>query len=102
MAQEAVVTFGWLQPGEMIDGLALAETTPGPLVLVLTFVGLLATYRDSLGFDPLPSSVIRAALTTWATFVPCFLCTFLARLTSSGCATTRQCPARWRPLLLRS
>ena len=77
VAQEAVVTFGWLQPGEMIDGLALAETTPGPLVLVLTFVGFLAAYRDGLGPDPLLAGVLGAALTTWATFVPCFLWIFL-------------------------
>ena len=77
VAQEAVVTFGWLQPGEMIDGLALAETTPGPLVLVLTFVGFVATYRDSLGLDPLLAGVLGAVLTTWATFVPCFLWIFL-------------------------
>ncbi|KFL29693.1 chromate transporter [Devosia riboflavina] len=77
VAQEAVVTFGWLQPGEMIDGLALAETTPGPLVLVLTFVGFLAAYRDSLWLDPLLAGVLGAALTTWATFVPCFLWIFL-------------------------
>lgn len=77
VAQEAVVTFGWLQPGEMIDGLALAETTPGPLVLVLTFVGFLAAYRDSFGLDPLLAGVLGAILTTWATFVPCFLWIFL-------------------------
>lgn len=77
VAQEAVVTFGWLQPGEMIDGLALAETTPGPLVLVLTFVGFLAAYRDSAGLDPLWAGFLGAALTTWATFVPCFLWIFL-------------------------
>ena len=77
VAQEAVVTFGWLHPGEMIDGLALAETTPGPLVLVLTFVGFLAAYRDSSGLDPLLAGVLGAALTTWATFVPCFLWIFL-------------------------
>lgn len=77
VAQEAVVTFGWLQAGEMIDGLALAETTPGPLVLVLTFVGFLAAYRDSLGLDPLVAGVLGASLTTWATFVPCFLWIFL-------------------------
>jgi chromate transporter len=77
VAQEAVVTFGWLRPGEMIDGLALAETTPGPLVLVLTFVGFLAAFRDSLGLDPVLAGVLGAAITTWATFVPCFLWIFL-------------------------
>ncbi|CAN7621128.1 chromate efflux transporter [Devosia sp. LjRoot3] len=77
VAQEAVQTFGWLRPGEMIDGLALAETTPGPLVLVLTFVGFLATYRAPLFLDPLWAGVLGAFFTTWATFVPCFLWIFL-------------------------
>jgi chromate transporter len=77
VAQEAVSTFGWLQPGEMIDGLALAETTPGPLVLVLTFVGFLAAYRDPLGLDPLLAGLLGATITTWVTFVPCFLWIFL-------------------------
>jgi chromate transporter len=77
VAQEAVQTFGWLRPGEMIDGLALAETTPGPLVLVLTFVGFLATYRAPLLLDPLAAGVLGAILTTWVTFVPCFLWIFL-------------------------
>lgn len=77
VAQEAVQTFGWLRPGEMIDGLALAETTPGPLVLVLTFVGFLATYRAPLFLDPLWAGLLGAFLTTWATFLPCFLWIFL-------------------------
>jgi chromate transporter len=77
VAQEAVQTFGWLNPGEMIDGLALAETTPGPLVLVLTFVGFMAAYRAPLGLDPLWAGVLGATLTTWVTFVPCFLWIFL-------------------------
>ncbi|MGV3490207.1 MAG: chromate efflux transporter [Devosia sp.] len=77
VAQEAVTTFGWLQPGEMIDGLALAETTPGPLVLVLTFVGFLATFRDPLGLNPLLAGMLGATITTWVTFVPCFLWIFL-------------------------
>lgn len=89
VAQEAVQTFGWLRAGEMIDGLALAETTPGPLVLVLTFVGFLATYRGPLFLDPLAAGVLGAFLTTWATFVPCFLWIFLGapyieRLRSNG------------------
>jgi chromate transporter len=77
VAQEAVQTFGWLQPGEMIDGLALAETTPGPLVLVLSFVGFIAAYRDPLGLDPLLAGLVGATITTWVTFVPCFLWIFL-------------------------
>lgn len=77
VAQEAVQNFGWLQPGEMVDGLALAETTPGPLVLVLSFVGFLAAFRAPVGLDPLLAGVLGATLTTWVTFVPCFLWIFL-------------------------
>jgi chromate transporter len=77
VAQEAVQNFGWLQPGEMVDGLALAETTPGPLVMVLSFVGFLAAFRAPHGLDPLLAGVLGATLTTWVTFVPCFLWIFL-------------------------
>ncbi len=77
MAQAAVETLGWLQPGEMVDGLALAETTPGPLILVLTFVGYLAAFRDPGGVSPLMGGFLGAGLTTWVTFVPCFLWIFL-------------------------
>ena len=77
VAQEAVQSFGWLQPGEMVDGLALAETTPGPLVMVLSFVGFLAAYRDPVGLNPMVAGLIGGALTTWVTFVPCFLWIFL-------------------------
>jgi chromate transporter len=77
VAQEAVQNFGWLQPGEMVDGLALAETTPGPLVLVLSFVGFVAAFRAPAGLDPLLAGVLGATLTTWVTFVPCFLWIFL-------------------------
>jgi chromate transporter len=61
----------------MVDGLALAETTPGPLVMVLSFVGFLASYRAPAGLDPLLAGVLGATLTTWVTFVPCFLWIFL-------------------------
>jgi len=77
VAQEAVNGLGWLQPGEMLDGLAMAETTPGPLILVLVFVGFTAAWRMPPGIDPLSSAIIGAALTTWVTFVPCFLWIFL-------------------------
>jgi chromate transporter len=77
LAQAAVTTFGWLEPGEMLDGLGLAETTPGPLILVTQFVGFLAAYRDAGALDPLWAGVLGAALTTWVTFVPCFLWIFL-------------------------
>ena len=77
VAQQAVQQFGWLAPGEMLDGLALAETTPGPLVLVLSFVGYLAAFRQATGLDPLLAGLLGAGLTTWVTFVPCFLWIFL-------------------------
>src|SRR5262245_9207964 len=77
LAQEAVATYGWLTPGEMLDGLGLAETTPGPLILVTQFVGFLAAYRNAGALDPLWAGVLGAALTTWVTFVPCFLWIFL-------------------------
>ena len=76
MAQEAVSGFGWLQPGEMADGLGLAETTPGPLILVTQFVGYLAAFRAPEPFTPLVAGVLGAALTTWVTFAPCFLWIF--------------------------
>lgn len=77
VAQQAVETYQWLEPGEMLDGLALAETTPGPLVLVLTFVGFMGAYRAPMGIDALTSGFIGATLATWVTFVPCFLWIFL-------------------------
>lgn len=77
VAQEAVQGFGWLAPGEMLDGLGLAETTPGPLILVTQFVGYLAAFRDPGGMTPLMAGILGAGLTTWVTFVPCFLWIFL-------------------------
>ena len=73
VAQEAVQTFGWLTADDMLQGLALAETTPGPLILVLTFVGFMAAYGDAAPFSPLWAGVLGATITTWVTFVPCFL-----------------------------
>lgn len=77
VAQQAVDHYHWLRPGEMLDGLALAETTPGPLVLVLTFTGFMAAYRNPGGLPPLAGGITGAILTTWVTFVPCFLWIFL-------------------------
>jgi len=77
MTQQAVERYGWLAPGEMVQGLALAETTPGPLILVLTYVGFLGAYRDPGALNPLLSGVLGATLSTWVTFVPCFLWIFL-------------------------
>ncbi|MFP5455450.1 MAG: chromate efflux transporter, partial [Alphaproteobacteria bacterium] len=76
VAQEAVGTYGWLQPGEMLNGLGLAETTPGPLIMVVQFVGFLAAYRGSTGLPPLAAATLGAILTTWVTFLPCFLWIF--------------------------
>ena len=76
MAQTAVQDFGWLSAGEMADGLGLAETTPGPLIMVTQYVGYLAAFRAPEPFTPLVAGVIGAALTTWVTFVPCFLWIF--------------------------
>lgn len=76
MAQEAVTGFGWLNAGEMADGLGLAETTPGPLILVTQFVGFLAGFRAPEPFSPWTAGLIAAGLTTWVTFAPCFLWIF--------------------------
>ena len=76
MAQEAVQGFGWLHPGEMADGLGLAETTPGPLILVTQFVGYLAAFRAPEPFSPLLAGFLGAVLTTWVTFAPCFMWIF--------------------------
>ncbi|MBO6718769.1 MAG: chromate efflux transporter [Rhizobiaceae bacterium] len=75
VAQQAVEVYGWLRPDEMLTGLGLAETTPGPLILVLVFVGILAGAREA-GIDPLAGGLIGAAVTLWFTFVPCFLWIF--------------------------
>jgi chromate transporter len=77
LAQEAVETHGWLTSGEMLDGLGLAETTPGPLILVTQYVGFLAAYRHPGGLPPLAAGSLGALLTTWVTFAPCFLWVFL-------------------------
>ncbi len=76
MAQEAVQGYGWLSAGEMADGLGLAETTPGPLIMVTQFVGFLAAFRTPAPFTPLVAGMLGAALTTWVTFAPCFLWIF--------------------------
>jgi len=77
VAQAAVETYGWLVAGEMVDGLGLAETTPGPLILVLQFVGFLAGFRAPGSLPPLLAGTLGAALTVWVTFAPCFLWIFL-------------------------
>ena len=76
MAQDVVQHFGWLSAGEMVDGLGLAETTPGPLILVTEFVGFLAAFRHG-GGNPLAMGVLGTIITLWATFAPCFLWIFV-------------------------
>ncbi|PXW65495.1 chromate efflux transporter [Methylobacterium sp. B4] len=76
VAQAAVETYGWLKPGEMLDGLGLAETTPGPLIMVTQFVGFLGAFRAPNGLDPYLAGVLGGLVTTWVTFVPCFLWIF--------------------------
>jgi chromate transporter len=73
VAQQAVGVYGWLAPGEMVRGLALAETTPGPLIMVVQFVAFLGAYRDPGGLDPWVAAVLASLLVTWVTFVPSFL-----------------------------
>ena len=77
VAQAGVETYGWLQPGEMLDGLGMAETTPGPLIMVTQFVGFMAAWREPGVLAALPAGVLGGALTTWVTFAPCFLWIFL-------------------------
>jgi chromate transporter len=76
MAQQVVETNGWLTAPEMVDALGLAETTPGPLILVTQFVGFLAAFREAAPFTPLSAGLLGAALTTWVTFVPAMLWIF--------------------------
>ena len=73
VAQQAVNVYGWLAPGEMVRGLALAETTPGPLIMVVQFVAFVGAYRSPGSFDPWVAAVLASLLVTWVTFVPCFL-----------------------------
>jgi chromate transporter len=77
VAQQAVDVYGWLAPGEMLDGLAMAETTPGPLIQVVQFVGFMGAYRQPGDLEPMTAALLGAVVTTWVTFVPCFLWIFL-------------------------
>src|ERR1700754_4989731 len=77
VAQQAVEHYHWLKPHEMLDGLGMAETTPGPLIMVLQFVGFMAAYRDPGGLSPMLAGTLGGLLTTWVTFTPCFLWIFL-------------------------
>jgi chromate transporter len=77
VSQQAVEYYGWLDAGQMLDGLGLAETTPGPLIMVLQFVGFLGGWRFHAPFSPLVTASLGALITTWTTFLPCFLWIFL-------------------------
>lgn len=77
MAQQAVETHHWMTAPEMVDGLGLAETTPGPLILVTQFVGFLAAFRDAPPFSPLVAGILGALMTTWVTFTPSMLWIFI-------------------------
>ena len=77
VAQQAVQVYGWLTPSEMITGLALAETTPGPLIMVVQFVAFVGAYHDPGSLNPWVAAVVASLLTTWVTFVPCFVFVFV-------------------------
>jgi chromate transporter len=77
VAQQAVEHYHWLKAGEMLDGLGMAETTPGPLIMVLQFVGFMAAFRDPGGLSPMVAGTLGGLLATWVTFTPCFLWIFL-------------------------
>jgi chromate transporter len=77
VAQQAVEHYHWVQPREMLDGLGMAETTPGPLIMVLQFVGFMAAFRDPGGLTPMVAATLGGLLATWVTFTPCFLWIFL-------------------------
>jgi chromate transporter len=77
VAQQAVEHYHWLKPREMLDGLGMAETTPGPLIMVLQFVGFMAAYRDPGSLPPMLAATLGGLLATWVTFTPCFLWIFV-------------------------
>lgn len=88
VARQAVEVYAWLTPHQMLDGLGLAETTPGPLIMVVQFVGFLGAYRNAGALDPVLAGVLGSVVTTWVTFAPCFLFIFagapyVERLTSN-------------------
>ena len=76
ISQKAVETYGWLQPGEMLDGLGMAETTPGPLIQVVQFVGFMGAFRNAGALDPVLAGVLASVLVTWVTYLPSFLFIF--------------------------
>jgi chromate transporter len=76
IAQQAVDVYGWLSARQMVDGLGLAETTPGPLIIVVQFVGFIAAFAQPGGLDPVAAGVMGALLVSWVTFAPSFLWIF--------------------------
>lgn len=76
ISQKAVETYGWLQPGEMLDGLGMAETTPGPLIQVVQFVGFMGAFRHAGALDPVLAGVLASILVTWVTYLPSFFFIF--------------------------
>lgn len=77
LAQQAVHRYGWIRPEQMLDGLGLAETTPGPLIIVTQFVGFMGAFNHPHGFDPVMAGIMGGLVSTWATFAPCFLWIFV-------------------------
>ena len=77
VAQQAVSTYGWVTPTDMVTGLGLAETTPGPLIMVVQFVGFLGAYNDPGPLPPLVAGTMGAVVTVWVTFLPCFMFIFV-------------------------
>jgi chromate transporter len=77
VAQQAVERYGWLSHAQMMSGLALAETTPGPLIMVLQFVGFVGGWQQAGALSPLAGATLGALITTWVTFLPCFWFIFL-------------------------
>ncbi len=77
VADECVETYGWLKPGEMLDGLGMAETTPGPLIQVVQFVGFMGAYRNPGPLTPMMAGIAGSIVTTWVTYAPCFMWIFL-------------------------
>jgi chromate transporter len=77
VAQQAVNVFAWLSPGEMLDGLGLAETTPGPLIMVVQFVAFLGAFRNPAGLNPIVAGILGSVITVWVTFAPSFMFIFV-------------------------
>ncbi len=96
VAQQAVQGYGWLTTGNMIDGLALAETTPGPLILVLSFVGFYAAHQQPGALAPMFAGTLGAIFVTWVTFVPSFIWIFLGAPYVERLRQNRFCRRRWR------